>query len=281
MAIALSEAGHEVIVCNPQEKPLVNQGDIVIRFGGLLRAKSNRTFIEIHEYASSSTGRFPRTKNIIKCLISGSPDGRIFVDEWVKREFCFSDKIPCLIREQGAPADLLKVRDSSVAQFDVIYCGSITGRPGVISAIRKISLAGLSVAVAGNCSKNEIAELESLKGVCYFGSIDRSQITDFLSSGSYGLNFCPDTYPFRHQVSTKVLEYLVAGRPIISNKYSWIDRHSLQVGYSYVDLDSVLPGVQLTKNPNSVISRASAIDLTFPEVFKRSAFIEFLESLTS
>ena len=55
----------------------------------------------IHEYASLSTGKFPKLKNEIKRVFNIKPKVRIFLNKNVKNEFGFNDKIPYIYRDMG------------------------------------------------------------------------------------------------------------------------------------------------------------------------------------
>jgi glycosyltransferase involved in cell wall biosynthesis len=214
--------------------------DIYYRFGGVLSTRIKKNTPEIHEYNSCSTGRFPRLKNLVKSLFSTIPAGRVFLNKRVESEFNFFCKRPTLLRDMGAGDSFFKIRDAETKKiYDVAYVGSISEREGVLDTL--LNLAGLNIklVVAGTVNKKDLNLLSVEDNITFLGRIDNDSVCDVLASARFGLNYCPITYPYHFQTSTKVIEYLAAGIPVISNKYSWIDEHSTENGYIYLPLESI------------------------------------------
>jgi hypothetical protein len=277
---AFTLAGHEVEVLKPEaDLHKIGSADVVLRFGGLLHGSRRIKATEVHEYHSASTGRFPRLKNVIKALADGRPSGRVFLSDWVRRQYPFPFETPYVTRDMGANPQLLSCRESTIMEFDVVYGGSISGRPGLLEAIAQLSRLGARVGVAGGGDARDVAAIEALAGIRYAGMLTPPEMVDFLARGRFGLNFCPDRYPWNQQTSTKVVEYLVAGRPIISNSYPWIREHSRANRYTFLPLEQ-LPSLDDWVEPDKgTISRALAEDHLWPNVIRRSGLVEMVEGL--
>ena len=252
--------------------------DLVFRFGGFLRPLAGSNTPEVHEYHSASTTRLPRLKNTAKSLLSPRPAGRVFLNEFVQAQFVFLDRIPFIYRDMGANGELLACRQSSrPKRFDIVYGGSISGRPGLLATICTLARKGAVVGVAGSANDGEIEVLSREERVQYVGRLSFEAMPGFLSEGRFGLNYCPDEYPLNRQTSTKVIEYLVAGLPIVSNRYAWMDRHAAKLRYDYLDVDQVSCVEDLDAGCNTVVPLQKAETLTWPSILSHSGFVPFLE----
>lgn len=279
---ALSDAGHTPIVIEPGADFEPKRDDVVIRFGGLLRADRRRSHTEIHEYHNLSRTRLPRLRDGLKGLASvGSPpDGRIFVTEFVRDSLRFPDKAQYMVRDQGASTELLRSRSlKQTDKYDVVYAGTIADRHGLMEAFQQLHKAGLRIGVAGLASQSDRETFRSLPNIEFLGKIPAEQIPSFYRSGRFGLFYCPDQAPFNQETGTKALEYLVAGLPIIANKYRWIEAHARQHSYSYIDLANIQSPAQLVTSSDALISDTHAATLTWPAELERSGFVSFVESI--
>lgn len=273
--------GHEVaVVHNENDISSFRNFDVVFRFGGFLRKIKGSYLPEIHEYHSASTTTFPRLKNVTKSLLAHKPEGRVFLNTFVKSQYCFLDSKPYIFRDMGADASFLDIRNSQLKQYDIVYAGSISGRVGLVEKLEMIASKDIKIGVAGSASQDIIERLTSYKMIDYVGCLDRKEMYEFLSLGHYGLNYCPDIYPLKYQTSTKVIEYLVAGLPIVSNSYSWMDMFSNKLGFRYLDIDDLDTSDFTQISSNQVISRDFAESLTWESVLKRAGFLEYLQSFS-
>ncbi len=273
--------GHEVaVVHNENDISSFSNFDVVFRFGGFLRNIKKSSLPEIHEYHSASTTTFPRLKNLTKSLLAHKPEGRVFLNAFVKSQYCFLDSKPYIFRDMGADASFLDIRNSQSKQYDVVYAGSISGRVGLVDKLEVIASKGIKIGVAGSASQDIIERLTSCKMIDYVGCLDRKEMYEFLSLGRYGLNYCPDIYPLKYQTSTKVVEYLVAGLPIISNSYSWMENFSDKLGFSYLDIDCLDISNIEKVNDNQIVSKNIAKSLTWEAILERAKFLDYLQSFS-
>jgi len=216
----LEEKGHTVRMSSANDMDIDN--DINIFFMGFIpfwkKTKPNSKII--HEYASLSTPPLARIKDIIKKKFGQKPDGRIFTELSIRDGLNFQDGIPYILRNVGVEAALFS-RENLNIQYDIVYCGSIIGRPKLIDKINHLCDLGFSMAVIGNLGVKEKSALTH-NNIFLAGKLDRVSIKKIYNSSRFGLNYTPDIHPLNQQVSIKTLEYFASGLPVIANKYAWI-----------------------------------------------------------
>lgn len=275
---ALKANGHEAfVVSGVEELNEVGHIDLVVRFGGLLRPLPEIAAPEVHEYHSAST-QWPRPlRNLVKSAMSSRPVGRIFQNDFVRRQFRFPDQIGFIYRDMGANPAMLAARQSLSKTFDVVYAGSFNGRHGLVPCLTALAQAGAKVGVAGDPAPEHLAELGTAAGIEFVGRLAQEDVPQFLSAGRFGLNFVPDRYPLNQQTSTKVIEYLVAGLPIISNSYRWMDDHARIAGYEYLRADTIRDFAGIEPPPRSVLPIDSVQPLLWPNLLEECRFVSFLE----
>lgn len=214
----LSKLGHSVEL----DYILDNNNDVNIYFMGArpFWEKRKGRAKEIHEYQSLSTPPYANLKNFSKKFLNKKPDGRIFLNNLVGNEMGFKDNIPYLYRDMGVDETLFRIPNPH-PNFDIVYCGSISGRKGLIETLLKLANF-YKVIVVGTLTEDE-NKLLNVKNITLAGRVDREKLPEIYSDARFGLNFTPDVYPFNVQTSTKTLEYLASGLGLITNKYSWIE----------------------------------------------------------
>jgi hypothetical protein len=191
--------------------------------------------LNIHEYHSLSTGRCPKVKNILKKNLNIKPNGRIFLNKTVHQEMGFQDDLPYIYRDMGVDQNFFQT-PSVNPSFDIVYCGSISGRHGLINTIIRLS-SNFKVVVIGHISNEDKIKLNS-KNITLLGPMSRHQIPEVYKESRYGLNYTPDIYPYNVQTSTKTLEYLASGLGVISNRYKWAERFFDKINYHPFWLDN-------------------------------------------
>lgn len=214
--------------------------DINIHYMGLdpIWEKENGRSIVIHEYQSLSTPPFSKVKNFIKKNVNKKPSGRIFLNEVVKKDMSFKDRVPYLKRDMGIDKHFFQntLKDP---EFDIIYCGSIAGRVGLISEIIRLSLLGFTIQVVGRVDLNTMQNLRKYNNIKLWGQVSREYLPELYRNSRYGLNFTPDIYPFNIQTSTKVLEYIASNLIVLSNKYEWISDFSENNSIDVIWIDKI------------------------------------------
>lgn len=219
----LSANSFEVQLASGEEIHADN--DLNIYFMGLRpfwNSSSGRA-VEIHEYHSLSTGGFPRVKNHLKKYINKKPVGRIFLNEIVRADFNFQDNIPFIYRGMGVDKEFFQ-KPTDCPEFDIIYCGSISGRQGLLNEVERLAAFGYKILMVGNVLISDLRRFSSIKNVVFAGRVARHEIADLYKNCRAGLNYMPNIYPLNIQTSTKTLEYLASGLRVLSSRYHWAEK---------------------------------------------------------
>lgn len=230
----LKKLGHQVQL----DYDLDPNNDINIFFMGTrpFWKKVEGRAIEIHEYHSISTPPYAKLRNFSKRIINKKPAGRIFLNEFVHHELNFSDDIPFIYRDMGVEEALFQ-SPSKNPLYDIVYCGSISGRSGLIETLLILSK-DYKIAVVGRVTEQEQILLR-VKNITLLGQVGRDQLPEIYRNARYGLNYTPDSYPFNLQTSTKTLEYLASGLGVISNNYQWATTFFKKNQYKPIWLNSI------------------------------------------
>lgn len=263
-----------VIVESEAEAKKIN-ASLYYRVGGLLTNKIMKNKPEIHEYHTVSIGRFSMMKNLMKSVLCVKPDYLSFLTPFVESKYSFSRHIPRFYRDMGATSQLLKQRElQQDKQFDICYFGSLSTRNKLVDTLLSLAEQGFSLVVGGVATRSDKLRLQQNERITFLGECEREKVYYYLSQSRFGLNYMPNEYPLTQQTSTKVIEYLVAGLPILSNTYPWITQHSQQLGYSYIELPQS-NSISLPKNsfqPKYRISLNSARALTWDAILEHCQF---------
>ena len=215
---------------------LDTSNDINIYFMGTRPLwQNNRTKAkEIHEYQSLSTPPYAYLKNLSKRFINKKPNGRIFLNKIVRKDFHFFDNVPYIYRDMGVDESLFQ-QPNPHPTYDILYCGSINGRVGLIETLNNLAKT-YKIAVVGNVNEEEKRLLNN-SNIALLGKIRREDLPAIYREARFGLNYTPDIYPYNIQTSTKTLEYLASGLGVISNKYKWSEQFFNEIDYQPVWLD--------------------------------------------
>lgn len=271
---ALEAAGFGVAVEDAAGfQPATAATDLVYRFGGVLRPLS-RSVPEVHEYVSASVGRGARAKDLLKSIADGRPAGRVFLNEFVRHRFHFPRRAPFIHRDMGVDPAFLAVRGTVEQRFDLVYAGVLSERPGVVDALVALAERGWRIGVAGRADAHDSARLDASAAITFVGVLRAADVPAFIAAGRAGVNLMPLVAPYTHQTSTKVLEYLVAGLPVVSPAYPWINAHATHLGYSVVPLDALLRGDRPTMP--APLDAGTAATLLWPTVLAEAGFVEFV-----
>lgn len=248
--------------------------NLYYRFGGLLNKSIKNEIPEIHEYHTISIGRFSLIKNILKSISPVKPVYLSFLNKFVESKYFFSKEIPCFYRDMGASEELLFLRNCGQSkQFDICYFGSISDRLGLVDTVISLAEQGYSLVLGGRASTEDLELFKRYKKITFLGVCSREAVYSYMGQSRLGLNYMPNKYPLNQQTSTKVIEYLVAGLPIISNSYQWINKHSKKLGYEYITMDENNNVILLNDEKDKYILPVSQAELlTWDSILERCEF---------
>ena len=180
-----------------------------------------RHSVQVHEYASASVGRWPALKDRLKRWQHPRPDHRIFLNEWVRERMGFSDGVPLSLRDMGVPPAFLQAAGTLPVDQDLVYLGEMSRLQDFLPALQAISQAGLKLLLVGQVPAGLQGFLGLTPGISSTGRIAQQDVPAQLLRARAGLNLMPERLPVSMQTSTKVLEYLAVGLPVLSNDYHW------------------------------------------------------------
>jgi len=219
----ITQLGHHCVRhSDPATVPL--DADIVWWICGRISAHHShrlRRSLQVHEYASASVGRWPALKDRLKRWQHPRPDHRIFLNDWVRNRMGFDDGVPCSLRDMGVPPAFLQAAATQTPDHDLVYLGEMGRLRGFLPALQAISQAGLRLLLIGQVPADLEGTLRLTPGVHCTGRIAQDQVPAQLLRARAGLNLMPERLPLAMQTSTKVLEYLAVGLPVLSNDYAW------------------------------------------------------------
>ena len=266
----LKKNGHQVQL----DYELDPNNDVNIYFMGtrpFWKKKEGRA-IEIHEYQSLSTPPYARFKNFSKKIVNKQPSGRIFLNDLVHHDLNFTDDIPYIYRDMGVDEALFQ-SPSENPLYDIVYCGSISGRSGLIEVLRELAK-NYKVIVVGKVNDVEKNLLQHTN-ITLLGQVSRDQLPEIYRNSRFGLNYTPNIYPFNIQTSTKTLEYLASGLRVISNRYKWVELFDKSNNFEIIWLECL---GQYKCNIDSFNKVYDLHDYSWNHILYNSGFLNFLET---
>lgn len=220
----------------------LSQFDVIWEFMGRGGTTIQNHQVSVHEYVSLSTGRFPRTKNMIKSLFNAKPDLRVFLNPDVKKDFKFRDNIPFVYRDMGIdPVFIQQGKQTVVKEYDFVYTGVINSTRGMDIFIRDFchNPPG-QLLLIGEVSEEIAKDYGDHPNLTFTGVLPYKKVPYYASKARYGINYMPNKYPYNIQTSTKLIEYLALGLDIITTDYQWVREFEAkyQLKFHYFDQDN-------------------------------------------
>lgn len=210
--------------------------DILWEFKGIGGINPNNKIL-VHEYASLSTGRFPKLKNVLKTCINKNPSLRIFLNENVKNGYHFNDGVDFCLRDMGVDESFLKYKNSS-KEYDFIYVGPVSKSREIDRLLREfVRKRQGKLCLVGNVDDEIYNDYKSNRDIVITGKVPYEEVPAIAAKGVYGINFIPNRYPYYLQTSTKLLEYLALGLNIITVDYQWVREFEKANECSFFKLD--------------------------------------------
>lgn len=214
--------------------------DILWFFMGLHRYTPLKTQFVVHEYSSLSLPPFARIKDRIKVLCESRPDLRVFQNQHQLELLQFNDDVPSVFRDMGV-AEQFFDRPESEKTYDVVYVGAMDKTRRLEVAIDKLLQIkpDLKLMLAGRPEPYLVERYKNCAGIHFIGCVLYEAVPALLTQAKFGLNYVPDTYPYQIQSSTKLLEYLAVGLPVIGNVNTWTKKFLQKQNVKYFDLSQL------------------------------------------
>lgn len=199
-----------------------NDFDLIWKFMGVDFTRKKDLPV-IHEYASLSTGKFPKLKNEIKRVFNIKPTLRIFLNKNVKNGFGFNDKIPYIYRDMGI--DECFFIKTEKKNYGFVYVGSMSNDRGLVNILEKFTqdLKNSSLLMIGEPDKSLYESYKKFSNIVFTGKLKYQDVPQIASQAEYAINYIPDKYPYNLQTSTKLLEYVAMDLKIITTDYFWVN----------------------------------------------------------
>lgn len=221
----------DVVIYDEVEKASLSDCNVLWNFMG--RDISFKTYSQlkknkclyIREFASCSVKPFPRIKNFIKSISPIKVDAEVYLNPLVEREFRRKlSSAPKFYRDMGVSDSFFSAKKQyTPKKYDFVYVGAMDDTRRISLEIERLLVqVGGSVLLIGEPSPLERSILANLPGVTITGRVPYEDVPKLLASAHIGLNIMPDEYPYNIQTSTKLIEYLALGIPVISNSYKWV-----------------------------------------------------------
>lgn len=190
------------------------------------QARRLKGAVQVHEYASASVAPLAWLKDRIKQWQHPVPDFRVFQSDWVRQRMGFGqpDAVPFALRDMGVPDAFLTAQAQQPPEFDLVYLGEMRRLLHFVPLLHTLGRAGLSLLLVGDVPAALQERLAALGHIQSTGRVSQDQVPAQLLRARAGLNLMPDVLPLAEQTSTKMLEYLALGLPVISNPYAWAQR---------------------------------------------------------
>lgn len=191
------------------------------------QARRLHSAVQVHEYASASVAPLAWIKDRIKQWQHPAPDFRVFQSEWVRQRMGFRDAVPYALRDMGVPDHFLTAQALQAPEFDAVYLGEMSRLLHFVPLLNTLDQAGITLLLVGDVPLPLQSKLSGLKHIQTTGRVAQAEVPQQLLRARCGLNLMPDALPLSEQTSTKMLEYLAVGLPVISNPYAWAQRTAL------------------------------------------------------
>ena len=247
----------------------INDFDVLWEFKGIGGYKKKDNQMLIHEYASLSTGNLPKIKNCIKRNYNETPDLRVFLNEFVKKEFKFKDIDEYCFRDMGIDEHFLK-KDSVKKEFDFVYVGEISKSRNIDIFLSDFSNASPGkLCLIGNVDNEIYKKYRDNKDIIFTGKVPYLEVQEIATKAIYGINYIPNKYPFNIQTSTKLLEYLAMGLKIITTDYYWVNQFEKKNNANFYRLEDNKINMENLKN-HKFKSEFNAKDFLWDKVIEKS-----------
>ena len=233
----------------------------------------------IHEYASLSTGKFPKLKNEIKRVFNIKPTLRIFLNKNVKNGFGFNDKIPYIYRDMGIDESFFIKTEKK--NYDFVYVGSMSNDREIVNILEKFAqdLKTSSLLMIGEPDKSLYESYKKFANIVFTGKLKYQDVPKIASQAEYAINYIPDRYPYNLQTSTKLLEYVAMDLKIISTDYQWVNEFEKERKMKFYRISNDLREFDTRKIIRFNFINNNIFDLKWKQIIEKSNIKNILNEM--
>jgi glycosyltransferase involved in cell wall biosynthesis len=250
-------------------------------FMGLDLTKPREGICKIHEYISPSVPPMGRWKDFYKRIFNAQPDLRIFKNKAVKDRFNFKDHTPFCYQDIGIPEEWLNNDADPQKEFDFIYVGDLSARrrPEVlIDCFTRPPMQQYTLLLLGSQYEWLQEKYKDHPNVLFKGPVAKEQVKEHIQKAKFGINYIPDVAPFNELTSTKLLEYVACGLPVVTTDYAWIRQFQQQYGGNYFYLQPDFGNFTWEQVINFEYTPPDLTEWTWEKQIRKSGVLEFLQA---
>ena len=254
--------------------------DIVWEFKGFGGVKVSSNQLLIHEYASLSTGKLPRLKNLIKSFKNKTPDIRIYLNRNVEKGFHFLRKSPVIYRDMGVSDKFVGLSGLEEKEYEYIYVGEVSKSRGMDDFLEWFTVnINESLCLVGSYDESIYEIYKDNTNISFLGKIPYEDVPKTLLKARKGVNYMPDVYPYNIQTSTKLIEYLTVGLDIVSTDYQWVQEFSKSESINYGVID--LGGDSIKYKNNGIQNTFDSKNYLWHSIIDNSGIKNLIENLVN
>lgn len=248
--------------------------DILWYFMGSKGKRFHKDQFIIHEFASLSRPPYSGIKNFIKKKVLNTPDLRVFLNGYVKNGMAFTDNVPFVFRDMGVDPVFNESATCDKKRWDVVYVGAMDSSRKIDVAINQLTskLPKVKIVLVGDAPA-KLRRRYECDNITFLGRVDYKSVPDVIKQAKFALNYVPDVFPYNIQTSTKLLEYIACGTPVISNRYHWVEDFSSKNSVDVVYLDD-FSSEHLKKAP--IMAKNRGLISQWQEVISNSKLEQYL-----
>jgi hypothetical protein len=235
--------------------------------------------IIIHEYTSASVKPFGVAKDSFKTLLNTKPDYRIFLNEYVRGAFSFTDKVPYGLRDMGVDKEWLDTPKSTVKKLNsFIYTGEWRDRniEKLLDVFATGKMKGYKLLLVSKDYEDLKQTYQNYSNITFDGPVPYDEMPDHIRSAMFAINFIPDQRPYNRQTSTKLLEYAACKTNIVSTEYEWMRWFEKNYGGKYLFLKDDLSNFTPEIVENFEYGFPDLAEWTWQKQIERSGVVQFL-----
>jgi glycosyltransferase involved in cell wall biosynthesis len=256
--------------------------DLDWHFMGFDFGRPDEEIIRIHDYCSTSTPPMRKLKDFAKSYFNSQPDLRIFQNEFVRSAFSFHDKVPFCFRDVGIEKEWLNLADTSIEkEYDFIYCGDLSEKrkpEQLVDVFTRPDLKSKTLLLLSRDFEALEEKYRDHPNIIFRGPVEKDEVKQYIKRSRFGINFIPALKPYTELSSTKFLEYLACGIPVVSTDYHWVREFQRRYGGSFYFLDNSFSNFTWDNITAFNYSSPDLTNWTWDEQILRSGICDFLKT---
>lgn len=271
------ERGVHTRVLHPR-KLKGNPVDIEWHMMGTHFRRSNPAAVVIHEYASPSVPPLAALKDWIKKRMNCRPDYRLFLNEATQREMNFRDAVPFGFRDMFINSLPAPFSDQNKT-YDFVYAGTLDKSRKPEKWLNHFATGPMKDRQLLILSRDYALWKEKYreaKNIHFEGPVPPGGVGEWIRQARYGLAPTPLYKPYGFQTSTKILEYLAQGLPVVCSPTAWTLAYIKESGAEFFLLKEDLSNLTMDELERFRFKIPDISKWTIENQLNRSGILEFL-----